>query len=175
MIDREEIVIYESQTGFTARYALWIAEKLECPFIKYKEASAPALRHYRTLIFGGWLNAGKIQGLDWLRKNIKEFDEQNIILYCTGATPAENQDLEKIASENLTDGLEGLPLFYLPGGINLDSLGGFSKMLIKMIARSYKKSNPAQAKALTEGCDMTHPDLVAPLVKLAKEKGKTKE
>ncbi len=174
MVDREEIVIYESRTGFTARYALWIAEKLECPFIKYKEASAPALKHYHTLIFGGWLNAGRIQGLDWLRKNIKEFDEQNIILYCTGAAPADSQDLEKIAKENLTEGLEGLPLFYLPGGINREAMNMTSRFVINMVARACKKKNPEQAKALRESYDLSSPDLVDPLVKLAKEKGKSK-
>lgn len=170
MIDRDTIVIYESKTGFTARYALWIAEKLECPFIRYSEATAPALKHYKTLIFGGWMKAGKIQGLNWLKKNISQFEEQNIILYCTGAGPADKQDLQKIATDNLTDGLEGLPLFYLPGGINREKMGFLSRIVIGAVANSLKKNEPELAKALKEGCDFTSPDLVDPLVALAKSK-----
>ena len=169
MIDRDTIVIYESKTGFTARYALWIAEKLECPFIRYSEATAPALKHYKTLIFGGWMKAGKIQGLNWLKKNISQFEEQNIILYCTGAGPADKQDLQKIATDNLTDGLEGLPLFYLPGGINREKMGFLSRIVIGAVANSLKKNEPELAKALKEGCDFTSPDLVDPLVALAKK------
>ena len=169
MIDRDTIVIYESKTGFTARYALWIAEKLECPFIRYSEATAPALKHYKTLIFGGWMKAGKIQGLNWLKKNISQFEEQNIILYCTGASPADKQDLQKIATDNLTDGLEGLPLFYLPGGINREKMGFLSRIVIGAVANSLKKNEPELAKALKEGCDFTSPDLVDPLVVLAKK------
>ena len=169
MTDRDAIVIYESKTGFTARYALWIAEKLECPFIRYSEATAPALKHYKTLIFGGWMKAGKIQGLNWLKKNISQFEEQNIILYCTGGGPADKQDLQKIATDNLTDGLEGLPLFYLPGGINREKMGFLSRIVIGAVANSLKKNEPELAKALKEGCDFTSPDLVDPLVALAKK------
>ena len=170
MTDRDAIVIYESKTGFTARYALWIAEKLECPFIKYSEASAPALKHYKTLVFGGWIKAGKIQGLDWLRKNISQFEEQNVILYCTGAGPAEKQDMQKLATDNLTDGLAGLPLFYLPGGINRAKMGLLNRIIIGAVANSLQKKEPELAKALKEGCDLTSPDLVDPLVALAKSK-----
>ena len=170
MIDRDTIVIYESKTGFTARYALWIAEKLECPFIRYSEATAPALKHYKTLIFGGWMKAGKIQGLNWLKKNISQFEEQNIILYCTGAGPADKQDLQKIATDNLTDGLEGLPLFYLPGGINREKMGFLSRIVIGAVANSLKKNEPELAKALKDGCDFTSPDLVDPLVAMVKAK-----
>lgn len=170
MTDRDAIVIYESNTGFTARYALWIAEKMECPFIKYSEATAPALGHYKTLIFGGWIKAGKIQGLDWLRKNISQFEEQNVILYCTGAGPAEKQDLQKLAADNLTGGLVGLPLFYLPGGINRAKMGFVYRLVIGAVANSLKKKEPELAKALKEGCDFSSPDLVDPLVALAKSK-----
>ena len=65
------IVIYNSQTGFTKRYAQWIAEAtgadcLELPAAKKKNISA-----YEAIIFGGWACAGSISKLGWLKAHIR--------------------------------------------------------------------------------------------------------
>lgn len=40
------IVIYKSKTGFTKRYAEWIAEELKCDILDYKNLSRLSIAEY---------------------------------------------------------------------------------------------------------------------------------
>ena len=57
------IVIYNSQTGFTRRYAQWIAEKSNAECIEFKDAKNTDFASYDTIVFGGWAVAGSISKL----------------------------------------------------------------------------------------------------------------
>lgn len=57
---KDIIVIYNSQTGFTKRYAQWISETLECEYVERKEAGKLNFEQYGTIIFGGWACTGGI-------------------------------------------------------------------------------------------------------------------
>ena len=64
----KSLIIYSSQTGFTKKYAEWLAESLECEavdFDKVKTMTDEQFASYDTLIYGGWANAGKIVKADW--------------------------------------------------------------------------------------------------------------
>lgn len=56
------IVIYNSKTGFTEKYAKWIAEALQCQSISIRE-KLPDLSEYDRIIFGSNVKAGKIGSL----------------------------------------------------------------------------------------------------------------
>ena len=55
------IVIYNSQTGFTKRYAEWIAEATGADCLALSAAKAKNLADYDAIIFGGWACAGNIE------------------------------------------------------------------------------------------------------------------
>lgn len=48
------IVIFNSQTGFTRRYAEWIAEATGADFMELSLAKQKDLTAYEAVIFGGW-------------------------------------------------------------------------------------------------------------------------
>ena len=48
------IVVYSSQTGFTEKYAKWIAEDLNCEAISVKQAKKLDISQFDTVIYGGW-------------------------------------------------------------------------------------------------------------------------
>ena len=54
------IVIYTSQTGFTRRYAQWIAQAAKADCLKLAAAKIKDLSVYEAIIFGGWGCAGSI-------------------------------------------------------------------------------------------------------------------
>lgn len=60
------VIIYYSKTGFTRRYAQWLAEDLNCPAVPYQRRGA-----WRWGIMirssDGRLWAGRLLGLDWLK------------------------------------------------------------------------------------------------------------
>lgn len=58
------IIIYCSKTGFTKRYADWLAEELECSAVPADKRSAPDTAQYDVIIFASWFYAGTIRMLD---------------------------------------------------------------------------------------------------------------
>ena len=53
-------VIYNSQTGFTKRYAGWISEALSCECFELKAVKNKDFKDYDRIIFGGWACAGSV-------------------------------------------------------------------------------------------------------------------
>ncbi len=170
-IDRGPIVVYCSKTGFTARYALWIAEKLECPFISLKAANVAALQHYETIIFGGWLKAGKIQGIEFLAKNIKSFEHQNVVVYCTGS--GKGQDMTHLRRKNLTGALEDVSLHYFVGGLNYEKMSLGDRAFMKMFLKALRARHLEDVvKRISTSFDESKPENVEPLVEQVKKLGK---
>ncbi len=73
------IVIYNSQTGFTKKYAEWINAGLKedgslnecsCKCLELKEAQKENLLDYDAIVFGGWFMAGSISKVKWFRQQI---------------------------------------------------------------------------------------------------------
>ena len=65
-------VIFTSQTGFTRKYAEWIAQALQADLFELPEARKTDLSVYDGLIYGGWVSAGSVQGLSRFREILKK-------------------------------------------------------------------------------------------------------
>lgn len=61
------VVIYNSQTGFTRRYAQWIAEAAGGVCLELSEAKRRDLSDCGAIVFGGWARAEESPGLAGLR------------------------------------------------------------------------------------------------------------
>ncbi len=71
----KSIVIYNSQTGFTKKYADWISEATGCKTVPFKQATKINLFEYDAVIFGSWCKAGHIQKIKWFKKIMPEIAE----------------------------------------------------------------------------------------------------
>ena len=67
----KNLVVFKSSTGFTKRYAEWIAEELKCESKSIKEVSKQELDNVDLVIYGGWIMGNMITGLDKIRKSYK--------------------------------------------------------------------------------------------------------
>lgn len=67
MADIKKIVVYKSRTGFTEKYAHWIAEDLHCDAVSLEKISASQMSRYDVIIFGGGIHAGRSMGYGLLR------------------------------------------------------------------------------------------------------------
>ena len=99
------LVIYNSQTGFTEKYAKWLAEKLEAKCLSVKEAKNEKIMDFDRVIFGGWCCVGSISKLNWFLPKISEIvkdENKKIAIFGCGASPIENPEvkdaLEKISN-----------------------------------------------------------------------------
>ncbi|MDD3881714.1 MAG: flavodoxin domain-containing protein [Eubacteriales bacterium] len=131
----KRIIVYSSQTGFTERYAKWIAKALDCESIPLKQASKEALSGYDKVIYGGWVMGNMIFGLDKLL-NITPNPEA---VFAVGSTPASDDITAAIKEQNK---LESTPLFYMQGGFAFEKLAFPQRMILKVLKKSVaKKAN----------------------------------
>ncbi len=162
------IVVYNSKTGFTRRYGEWIAQELGCRVMPLKQAT---YSDCDVILYGGWLMAGKVAGLNKIKTN-PEVRAKKLIVYATGLTEMGNSEaIEKIRNDNLTASEQmDIPFYYFEGGINYETMGYFSKNLLKMLSKSLaKKKDRTEAdtnmmKALASSTDHSDQAYIKPLI-----------
>ncbi len=122
------VIIYESKTGFTKKYAHMLAEKTKLKVLQVREISK--VNQEEEIIFLGWMKAGKIQGLDKLRKH-------NIKAVCASGTGRiAEPNTETVITRNK---IEGIQFFYLRGGcFPLKDLKGMDKVMMSMFLKMIK-------------------------------------
>lgn len=57
------LIIYTSQTGFTKRYAEWIAEKMSGELLDLRDAQKKSddyFKDFDAICYGGWAMAGSL-------------------------------------------------------------------------------------------------------------------
>ncbi len=91
------IVLYKSESGFTKQYAEWIAAALKCDCA---EAETYDFRKDdQTIIFGGGLYAGKINGIKILIKNYDKIKDKKCIVFTVGLADVKDEsNIEAIAA-----------------------------------------------------------------------------
>ena len=130
---KDIIVIYNSQTGFTKKYAQWISESLECECVELNVADKLNFEQYDAIIFGGWACAGGISKIKWFKNNLKKWNDKKLAVYCVGGSPIENPEIEMAMKNWFTkEEHQKVKTFYCPGGFNYERMSGTSKLMMKM-------------------------------------------
>lgn len=166
------IVVYKSSTGFTKKYAEWIAEELKCTLADYRTVTAEKLSGYEIVVFGSRAHAGMIDGYKKARELFQKSAAGKIILFVTGATPNAAEDMIRdFWSQNLTaDELSQIPHFYMQGGLCYEKMSLPDKWMMKAFAFFMKKKkdkNPYEKEfeqAITASYDISDKKYIAPLV-----------
>lgn len=123
-------IVYESNTGFTYRYAEMLSEKTDYP-IYHLPMAARELPEGTEVFFLGWVCGGRIEGLKVARKC---FD----VLACAavGVLPPSSVVNAQLAAVNRYNGT----LFYLRGGVAPEKLSKIKRKLLKMIVRQVERN-----------------------------------
>lgn len=173
----ESIVIYKSKTGFTKRYAEWIAEEIGCNTMNEKVVTTKSLEPYDTVIYGGGITAGQIGGLKKFKSLMASFPDKRLIVFATGATPPEvfiEKDQIKDTNFNEEE-KKKIPYFYCYSGINYENMGLGSKLLMKMftamLSKQKNKSSDEQGMADTikKSCDFSSRNYIVPLIECVRK------
>jgi len=145
-VSMKTIVVYSSKTGFVRKYAKWIAEELSTKAVPTKDIEIKELQIYDTIIFGGGLYAGGINGIKLVKRSLENFDDKNIVMFITGASPGRKHEIDEVWDKNFTkEEQDRMGLFYLRGGFNYDKLGVKDKMLMTLLRKKLQSK-----KELTE-------------------------
>ncbi len=171
-MNKQILVIYKSVTSFTKQYAKWIAEELDCGVMDLKEVSAKTMSEYNTVVFGGRLHAGSVDGLKKAKKLFGESTATRFVVFATGATP--NTAAEMIEAEwknNFApDEMKRIPRFYMQSGLRYDKMPFGDKLMMKVFAAMVKRKKDkgdyetAMAQALGNSYDLSSKEYIEPLV-----------
>jgi hypothetical protein len=122
------VIVYESKTGFTKRYADMLVAKTKLKVFQVKDISK--VNQNEEIIFLGWMKVGKIQGLD----KLKRYNVKAVCGSGTGRTAEPNT--EAVIARNK---INGIPFFYLRGGcLPLKELKGMDKIMLFMFLKMLK-------------------------------------
>lgn len=137
------IIIYHSKTGFSQRYAQWLAEDLNCQVLPYRERKSLDWEKYGTIILVGGLYAGNMSGLGWLKK--QPAAGKRIAAVAVGCSPVGWPDQEK----NMKKLLDGTSIqgFYCQGGLDYARMGTVDRAMMAAL-RAALKGKPEMADML---------------------------
>ncbi len=124
-------IVYESNTGFTQRYADMLSEKTGLPAYILEKAK-DELNPGDEVFFLGWIRGGNIRGY---AKAVKQFSVKGAA--AVGIRLPDETTLLKLKIDNkITD----IPLYYLQGGIAPEKLGVVSRKIMSVIASTVEKA-----------------------------------
>ena len=138
---RPNAIVYTSNTGYTRQYAVLLGDKTGLPVYSLEEA-AQTLAAGNSVVYLGWLMAGKVQGY---AKAARRYRVQAVCGVGMGETGSQIQDLRK------TNGLSpSMPVFTMQGGFELDRLGGVYKLMIQAAGKGLaaKKNRSPEEEAM---------------------------
>lgn len=175
-------IIYLSKTGFTEKYAKWIAEETGSELISFKDCTKKRAfeisNTYDKAVFGSRLKAGMIEGLPKAKKMFGT-GKNRFFIFTTGATPdcdEAQETLKKMWEKNLTpEELGTIPHFYLQAGLCYEKMPFMEKAMMNALKSMLKKNKSVEgidegmAKALEHSFDISDKKYILPVVEKIKE------
>ena len=126
-------VVYSSTYGSAKQYAHWIAEETGAHVFSRKGCSAADLKDYDTIIIGGGILAGSIEGIDFLKRNIKKLENKKILSYAVGLDVFNQDSCNRCLEKNFTRRIKGIPCFFFPGEYFPEKVTKGDRMLMKLV------------------------------------------
>ncbi|KDR95116.1 Protoporphyrinogen IX oxidase, menaquinone-dependent (flavodoxin domain) [Peptoclostridium litorale DSM 5388] len=173
----EVLVVYKSKSGFTKKYANWIAEELFADVYEVSKVTPKMLKKYDTLIYGGGIYAASINGLDVVKRNMNILNGKNIVVFATGVSPPREEVVEDVKNKNFShEEQKNIEFFYFRGGFDYDKLNFLDKFIMTLMKWSLKRKKSRTSDeegmlaAYESPVDFTKKSNVDKLTEFVKEK-----
>lgn len=170
-------VIYKSHYGSTETYAKWIAEDLNADLLQADNVKPSDLDAYQTIIYGGGLYAGGVNGIDLLVKNFEAIKDRELYLFTVGASSVTDTENIKAIRSTLEQKLppsmwEKLRVYHLRGGLYYSKMSFLHRMMMKMMIKMLRKKPESELRSddkdmlnnVGKDTDFTDRQAIAPLV-----------
>lgn len=137
-------VIYQSKYGSTEKYAKWIAEDLGAELLVGSRVKPADLQKYDTIIYGGGLYAGGVNGISLLIKSFESIKEKQLYLFTVGAADVKSEEtvaairheLERVMPEEMRNSVK---VYHLRGGMLYSKLSFIHSTMMKMMIKMLRK------------------------------------
>lgn len=127
---KPSVILYTSNTGFTAQYAALLSEQTGLPCFPLKAAGH--IQPGTPILYLGWLMAGNVQGY---KEAAKKYTVCAVCGVGMGATGSQIADVRK------TNALpDEMPVFVLQGGFDRKRLHGIYKLMMTVMKNTVGKS-----------------------------------
>lgn len=137
------LIIYTSQTGFTKKYAEWLAQKTGGDMLELKEVQKKDdafFSGYEAIVYGGWVMAASVVKVKWFLNKAASWKDKKLAIYCVGGSPNDNPDVEVMLNKLLDqEQREYIKAFYCQGGFNYERMNAPSRLAMKMFVSALKK------------------------------------
>ena len=128
------VIVYKSISGFTKKYAEWIAEELEADLLSLEKIDIDRLLKYEVIIYGGSLHAVGISGVNIIKNNLNKLRDKNIIIFTTGASPSKESTISEVKDSNFSvDEQKQIQFYYFRGGFDFNKLNFTNKILMTLM------------------------------------------
>ena len=179
-MNKKILIVYKSVTGFTKEYAEMIAQEIDCTLMDFKKVTAETMSRFDTVIFGGRIHAGMVDGLKRAKKLFLQSKASQLIVYTTGATPNESKAvIDEMWKNNLSPSeLLEIPHFYFQGGLRYEKMPLPDKLMMKMFCMMMKKKKDKNdlekqfEKFITSSYDISSKTYIIPLITSLQEVSK---
>ncbi len=178
------LIIYTSQTGFTKRYAEWLAERMSGDLLELKAAqkkNADFFENYDAICYGGWAMAGNIVKGKWFLEKAVNWKNKRLAMFCVGGSPNDNPDVDVFLQNALTDEQKKyIKVFYCQGGFNYDKMKPQYKLAMKLFVSTLKnkknatEKEKAVAEIVSSSYDVSDIKYIEPIVEYLEAKDKEK-
>ncbi|MFP3903026.1 MAG: flavodoxin domain-containing protein [Armatimonadota bacterium] len=130
------LVAYESRYGSTQQYAEWIADEAGVDVRPVDELDIEALDGYDTIVFGGWIHAGKLRGADFIQKHWDVLQGKCVAVFSVSGKPPESDDVQKALENALPEPIcDEVECFSIPGRLIYNNLRLVDRLLVTVAGR----------------------------------------
>jgi len=164
-------VVYRSKSGYTEKYANWIAKAMDGDLLKGEKTKPEDLLKYDAIVYGGGLYAVGINGIKLITRNYERLKDKKIILFGVCASPTRPEIVEEVMNRNLSkEQQETIEFFLLRGGFDKSKLTPVDRVLMQIMKIHLKrKKNPTpdergMLNAYTHPVDFTNEKNIEPII-----------
>ena len=174
-------VIFKSNYGATKQYALHIAQETGADLYDFSRIKEFDFEKYDTLIFGGGLYAGKLNGLKHIAKSTDKLAGKNLVVYSVGlgdpSVASNAQVILKSINKALPKELMSRTHIYsFRGSLDWNNMKFMHKtmmnMLNKMLSKKKEEKLTADDREMLSNfgktVDYTNMDTALPLIEYVK-------
>ncbi|BBF42305.1 hypothetical protein lbkm_0987 [Lachnospiraceae bacterium KM106-2] len=165
------IVVFQSKTGFTKRYANWIQEELLCDLKECKTVTKKKLSSYDVIIFGSYIRVERFRGYSRIKALVGEKNKKKLVLYATGASPYGKERVDTMWRSSVPEkDLQSIPHFYLQSGLNYEKMSLGERILMKGFALMMKiknnkdKDGAEPMRDMSSSYDISSKEYMKPLI-----------
>jgi len=139
-------VIFKSKYGATRKYAMHIAQSLEADLFDLERVKKFDFGKYDTIIYGGGLYAGSVNGIKFIASNADKLKGKNLVLFTTGIGDPTVAKSTKVISKSLSKALPeeimaNAHLYSFRGGIDYANLSFMHRMMMSMMYKMIAKKS----------------------------------